>query len=665
MTNAVKFLSATDDAYTVGGYGVVFGSTDLDGETFQQNTDYMLDLVPRKPVLYDHMMRDVKTPVGTVADLKADDDGLWIEAEISRANQYAERIMALVHAGKLGWSSGSVQHMTQREGGVIKSWPIVEFSLTPTPAEPRTLGVRELKSLVDELPELGHVLPAEGAPESAAVQQPAPATVDVNINIHSHGGDKMEENQEVQAQPVPQDNSAVLDAIKALAGKLDTVQAEVKAFQATDDKKAVNDPGVAPAVIADTSHWKYDNLENEDLGVMIGVLDAAKQGNRSKRGPSAAAYKALAMRLEGEEAQKTEAGRTAAGAMKSAGIKANEIAQSTLSTYGDEWAGVYYSGALWEKVRAETPILGRVPEMEVPAGAESVVIPLEGADPSWYKVAQASALSSDPGGIPTNTVTSSKMGTGNQTMTLAKMGARVLWTGELEEDAVLPYVAQLRRQLSQSAAETLESVLIDGDTDLTASTNINNIAGTPAATAIYAMWNGFRKLPLVTLTANSRDGGALDINDFLETIKLMGTGGISGYDQQRVAFIVDRATHYKALELPEVKTRDVFGGATLEGGRLTGIWGYPVYMSGHMAKVTNGLTNTAGKSDLNTAGNNTKGQILAVRWDRWMFGWRRRMTIETNRIAAADSTEIVALMRAGLTYSAADDAAAISYNLTV
>jgi hypothetical protein len=320
---------------------------------------------------------------------------------------------------------------------------------------------------------------------------------------------------------------------------------------------------------------------------------------------------------------------------------------------------------LWEKVRAETPILGRVPEMEVPAGAESVVIPLEGADPSWYKVAQASALSSDPGGIPTNTVTSSKMGTGNQTMTLAKMGARVLWTGELEEDAVLPYVAQLRRQLSQSAAETLESVLIDGDTDLTASTNINNIAGTPAATAIYAMWNGFRKLPLITLTANSRDGGALDINDFLETIRLMGTGGISGYDQQRVAFIVDRATHYKALELPEVKTRDVFGGATLEGGRLTGIWGYPVYMSGHMAKVTNGLTNPAGKSVLNTAGNNTTGQILAVRWDRWMFGWRRRMTIETNRIAAADSTEIVALMRAGMTYSATDDASAISYNITV
>ena len=49
----------------------------------------------------------------------------------------------------LGWSSGSVPHLVQRTKGSlpgtqkITSWPIVELSLTPTPAEPRTIGVRE------------------------------------------------------------------------------------------------------------------------------------------------------------------------------------------------------------------------------------------------------------------------------------------------------------------------------------------------------------------------------------------------------------------------------------------------------------------------------------------------------------------------------------------
>jgi hypothetical protein len=290
---------------------------------------------------------------------------------------------------------------------------------------------------------------------------------------------------------------------------------------------------------------------------------------------------------------------------------------------------------------------------------------MESTDPIWYKVAQASALSSSPGGIPTNTVTDSRLGTANTTMTLAKMGARVLWTGELEEDSILPYVAQLRNQLAVSGAEYLEHVLIDGDTDATASTNINAIDTTPAATMAFLLVNGFRKIPLVTLTTNSRDGGALDVGDFLETVKLMGVGGLAAYDQSKVGFIIDRHTHWKALELEDVKTRDVFAGATLENGRLSAIYGYPIFVSGQIARGGDGKSNTAGKVDADTAANNTKGQILAVRWDRWSFGWRRRMTIETTRVPAADSTEIVALMRFGLIYSNSDDCSALTFNLTV
>ena len=115
----------------------------------------------------------------------------------------------------------------------------------------------------------------------------------------------------------------------------------------------------------------------------------------------------------------------------------------------------------------------------------------------------------------------------------------------------------------------------------------------------------------------------------------------------------------------ELKTRDVFGNPTIENGELTGIWGYKVYVSGQISRLGSGLTTANGKVDADTSGNNTKGQILAVRPDRWRFGWRRRMTLETTRIPAADSTEIVALMRAGLIYSASDDAASITYNLTV
>ena len=171
-------------------------------------------------------------------------------------------------------------------------------------------------------------------------------------------------------------------------------------------------------------------------------------------------------------------------------------------------------------------------------------------------------------------------------------------------------------------------------------------------------------MALVTNTANARDGGALTSSDFIETVKLMGVGG-SNADIARTGFVIPWAVHWKALELPDVKTRDVFNGATIESGRLTNIYGYPIYVSHHMHKAQpNRLANTAGKIDLTTASNNVASAILAVRWDQWMFGWRRRMTIETTRIPAADATEIVAMMRYGLINRDAE-ACAISYNITV
>ena len=632
--STVKILSQTDDVVRIGGYGVVFGGRDLEGETFTAETDFDLDLVPVKPVFYDHTLNNtIKTArLANVNVVQADHIGLWIEAEMQKAVEYADAVIKLVEQGVLGWSSGTVSHLARREGGVIKSWPIVEFSLTATPAEPRTIGVERIKSLY---PELVDLLPKEKTEMSENTQKDAPA---------------------VDLSPVLDAVSVIGQQVKAFGERLEAVE-----------NKPTNDPGPvksAPTVITDTAHWRYDNVAADDLAIAISVLKTAHKTGLSERGVNVAAFKALAMRLESDEGGKTEASIKARQAFKSLGMKANEIAQSTLASYGDEWVGVYYSGALWESIRQETAIVNRIPSFEVPQGAESVVIPLESTDPIWYKVAQASALSADPGGIPTNTVTSSKLGTAQKVLTLGKMGARVLWTGELEEDSVIPYVQQLRRQLAVSAAEYLESAVIDGDTDTTATTNINDIGGTPAGSEYWLLVDGFRKLALITNTANARDGGTLTSSDFLETVKLMGVSG-SNADLMRTAFIIPWAMHWKALELADVKTRDVFSGATIENGRLAAIYGYPVYVSHHMHKAhANRLANTAGKIDLDTDGNNTKSALLAVRFDQWQLGWRRRMTLETTRIAAADSTEIVALMRWGMV-NRDNEAAAISYNMTV
>ncbi len=178
MGHVVKILGEEGDAYTVGGYGVVWGGRDLAGEHFTRETDFWFDrLTETPPVLYQHgMERATGTAVlGKVVSRKTDDTGLWIEAQIAKAAEYAEAVMELVRQGVLGWSSGSVEHLARIErGGKIVSWPVVEFSLTPTPCEPRTLGVAELATMASATPTLKAVLDQiKALPEPPAVDGPA------------------------------------------------------------------------------------------------------------------------------------------------------------------------------------------------------------------------------------------------------------------------------------------------------------------------------------------------------------------------------------------------------------------------------------------------------------------------------------------------------------
>jgi hypothetical protein len=435
------------------------------------------------------------------------------------------------------------------------------------------------------------------------------------------------------------------------------VAAEAKKLTDAEAAKSRRLPGGFPTVLKFGDH-AYDHLDAGDMAVMAGVLGSAKKQI------SETAVKSLAAKLEEDKSGIGEMGRQA---MKALGLKANELDYSTAPYYGDEWVGIAYSQALWESIRMGTFVANKIPTVEVPQGMESIYLPLEGTDPVFFKVAEATTYDSTLK-IPAATITNSPLGTGTTRplLSLAKLGARVIYSGELEESSLIPWVAQLRKQLVTAGSEYLESAIIDGDTETDASTNINDIDGTPTATDWFLVWDGFRKSPLVTTTGNSRSAaGSLDITDYLETVKLMGAGGINAFDRSKVGFIVDISTHYKTSTLPEVLTRDVFVSPTLEGGILKSVFGYSLDASAQMCKNggAGGLSESSGKCD-ETATDNAYGSILAVRWDQWRFGFRRRMTLESTRIANADATEIVALMRCGL-IQRDTEASAITYYVGV
>lgn len=141
----------------VGGYLVAFGSPsqrDSYGEYFHSGTDFALDRYADWPVLYHHELDETVggEEIGRIDKITPDAKGLYAEAQLDMSKPIVRKIYQMVVNGKLGWSSGSVPHWVETTSdGRIERWPIVEGSLTPTPAEPQRTTVSALRSAIKSL----------------------------------------------------------------------------------------------------------------------------------------------------------------------------------------------------------------------------------------------------------------------------------------------------------------------------------------------------------------------------------------------------------------------------------------------------------------------------------------------------------------------------------
>ena len=188
FTSSVKAIGA----YALRGRGIVYGGRDLEGDTFTKSTD-LGETRPfvGMPVYYDHALGGLKSQIGTVKAWMPDSEGIEVEIEIDKRHKYAQQVMELVKSGALGLSTGALSHLVVRNAGEIKRWVVGEISLTPTPAEPRT--ITEVKS-------------TEGTVVSSATASPTPDDTHRNGSISTE--DTMSDIKE-----------AVKAAIAELAGE--------------------------------------------------------------------------------------------------------------------------------------------------------------------------------------------------------------------------------------------------------------------------------------------------------------------------------------------------------------------------------------------------------------------------------------------------------------
>lgn len=238
----------------VGGYLVRFSTAndpDLTGDFFTPDTDF--GDANSAPVLYQHGMdtKMGKRKLGA-GDLRKDEVGVWIDAQLSLRDDYEKAVYEMAAAGKLGWSSGTASHLVERapEGKAarILSWPLgLDASLTPNPAEPRNAAL-SMKAYMDLL--------TADTPAEQNADTPAPAKSVMPDLLNEV---LPQENPMNPDTPAPAADTSVLDALKALTAQV----AELKAtapVERTPGVAGMVAEGKAPAQIAPPLSMADDQL---------------------------------------------------------------------------------------------------------------------------------------------------------------------------------------------------------------------------------------------------------------------------------------------------------------------------------------------------------------------------------------------------------------------
>lgn len=257
----------------VGGYLVYFSSADDPDVTpnrdfYTKDTDFGLDHSTKSVVLYDHTLDPtIKGKRLGRGEMKMDDVGVWIEAQLELKDDYDRAIYALAQKGKLGWSSGTATHLVEREAVKSSSgqashhvtcWPLgLDASLTPTPAEPRATAMA-LKSYAADHVSLKSLLSAMAAEDSGETPVEEPLTVDILgalkalpfsdflASMGAIAGEMgrrvawVQEQREVkQGRTFSQENvAAITSACDGMQGHLDSLRGMVNPGTKTDEESA-------------------------------------------------------------------------------------------------------------------------------------------------------------------------------------------------------------------------------------------------------------------------------------------------------------------------------------------------------------------------------------------------------------------------------------------
>lgn len=698
-----------------------FNGKDHDGEYFHSGTNFMLDNLPKRPIIHYHGSdgegKQVDPEIiGRELDHRQDAQGVWVRVALDKTKETARRIWEAAKEGMARASSGSIQHLVRLSEtiqGKIDVWPLAELSLMDMrqgeyPANPYAVAMpvleKSFKAAGLQAPDFasnpqiavtGNIITSADEPSTQNKPQVKKASpeaekhnTEVNTMTTALTAEQLAQVVDVLEQrDAKKAEEARIKALEEKADAYDDLQTQIDALKAEKAEQGktqvkplphVEPPQKETSQVSVSSKW--DAFTAGELGFAYSVLKA--YGNQ----PSAELFRAMhaktkrsidngefdTLRIKRDDSGQIireyhpDTHEAIKGAVKAfnpmqgadtKALKADEIMYSTQSSYGDEWVPPLWSTELWDLVRNESKVQMLFRQYEVPG--ESLTIPARGGKTTIYKTAETNDQSELD--LSAVTATMSKAQTSNITLTPTKGKAWISWTEELNETSIIPVLTALRDAVVIDVMEQIDEILISGDTD-TANTNNSDTGNSSIATTWHLlMANGLRDYALEN--SNAVDiAGSLDAAAVRSIMALLGTNGTYALDPSKLAWVMDAGTYRAGLGLGEVATVDKAASfATFQSGLLQYMYGSPVIVSDKYS-----LTDANGQIH-NTSGNNTKGSLLLVRPDRWAIGMGRNMRIRTLRDGlietVSDTNHLVIDFK--MDFKNNGEGSSLGYNITV
>lgn len=306
---------------------------------------------------------------------------------------------------------------------------------------------------------------------------------------------------------------------------------------------------------------------------------------------------------------------------------------------GLEWAPTAFSADLIDKYRLQLKVAALFQRVNMPTNP--FTLPNLTADSTVYVVPEVTTDTHQN----SDRVTASQPTTGSLTMTAKKLGARSLFSGELDEDSIIPVLPMLKDNLARKMADAWEDAIINGDTTVPGHMDID----ITATTVVRAFCNGLRR--------RAKTSNVLkDLSTFnLANVRSLRTSmGKYGVNPAELVFITGPKGYNKLLGLDEVTTLEKYGaGATILAGELGRLDGIPIIISEHVREDLS----TTGYYDSTTTNNTV---LILANKTAFAIGDRRKVTLKTFEDIETDQTVLVTMMRGTFRdlYTAAGDVVA-------